>query len=50
MASAGHAEGSCLHVVVIVGFAAEAWEMGKKQTHADIQAYICNCAVREHCG
>lgn len=26
MASSVHVEGSCLHMVVIVGFAAEAWE------------------------
>lgn len=31
MASSVHAEGSCLHMVVIVGFAAEAWERKNKR-------------------
>lgn len=35
MASAAHAEASCLHMVVIVGFAAEAWERKNKR----IQTY-----------
>lgn len=33
MASTVHAEASCLHMVVIVGFAAEAWESMQTYNH-----------------
>lgn len=53
MASAAHAEASCLHVVVIVGFAAEAWERKNKrmQTYKHIFVIVrSGCTVISRIG